>query len=203
MLTKKNCIISIIILLCIIVSITAFSFVYHSQSGVWFPWWAYVIPLLLFVIYVVSCFILTRKGNEKFYRQLRLSNFEIQSEYKWRNCIFCIDFVTKRIACNLLLKSVIPFQELNGFNVEISDRTQFKILPQNKCNISLSFSVIVGEDNKSLFHFSMFEVIVDVDDIENEQQINFESLVQKYPLLNDLVEMRQDLTKIIEYNKKI
>lgn len=199
--TKKNWIISISILLCTIVSITAFSFVYHSQSGEWFPWWAYVIAISLFVIYVITYFIITCKRKDKFYSQLHLLNFEIQKEYKWGNHIFCIDFASKKIACNLLLKSVIPFQALAGFSAEISDRTQLRILPQNKRSINLSISIIVGTDNKSLLHIKMYEVIVDVADIENEQQVNFENLVPKYQSMNGLVEMQQDLKKIIEYNR--
>lgn len=196
---KKNWIISITILVCTIISITVFSFVYHSQSGTWFPWWAYVIAISLFAIYVISYCIIICKRKGKFYRQLALLNFDIQKEYKWGNQIFCIDFASKRIACNLLLKSVIPFQALAGYSAEISDRTQLRILPQNKRSINLSISVIVSTDNKSLLHIKMYEIIVDVDDLENDQQSNFENLIPKYQLMNDLVEMQQDLKKIIEY----
>lgn len=198
--TKRSWIISIVILLCTIVIITAFSFVYHSQSGEWFPWWVYAIAISLFAVCVISCCIFTRRGNDKFYRRLQLLNFDIQRQYKWHNQIFCIDFSGKRIACNLLLKSVIPFQALAGFNAEISDRTQLKILPQDKRNVTLSVSVIVGDDNKNLFHIEMFEVIVNADDLKDGQQESFEYLVPKYPLMKDLVEMRQDLAKVIEYN---
>ncbi len=198
--TKKSWIISIVILLCAIVSITAFSFVYHSQSGKWFPWWAYAIAIFLFAICVVSCCVFTRRGNDKFYGQLQLLNFDIQRQYKWHNQIFCIDFTSKRIACNLLLKYVIPFQALAGFSAEISDRTRLKILPQDKRNVTLSVSVIVGDDNKSLFHFEMFEVIVNAGDIEEEQQESFEYLVPKYPLMKDLVEMQHDLSRVAGNN---
>ncbi|MCD8373330.1 MAG: hypothetical protein LUD27_08540 [Clostridia bacterium] len=197
--TKKNWIISTVIFLCVIASITVFSFVYHSQSGAWFHWSVYLIAVSLFVIYVIGCFIFARKSDDKFYRRLRLSDFDIQREYRWKNSIFCIDFASKRIACNLLLKPVISFNELVGFNVEISDRTQLQILPQNKRSISLSVSVMGGDDN-SLFHFNMFEVIADADDLENEDRVNFDNLMPEYPLLNNLVELQQDLTKVIEYN---
>ncbi|MCD8040466.1 MAG: hypothetical protein LUF82_03005 [Clostridia bacterium] len=200
--TKKNMIITTVIFLCVIASITVFSFIYHSLSGAWFPWWVYVIAVALFVVYIISCFIFTRKSSDKFYRQLHRLNFAIQREYKWGNCIFCIDFASRRIACNYLINPVISFNELAGFSTEVSDRTQSKILPQNKRNISLSVSVVVGDDN-NLFHFKMYEVIVDADDLQDEEQVNFNELMPQYPLMNDLFELQQDLTKIIVMRKKI
>lgn len=199
--TKKKWISLAIILMCAVIVLSIFSFVFKAQTGVDLPWWAYIIALVIYALIVYLVIILAARSKQEFDALLARENFTVDKEYKWDRHSLYIDFTSKRIANTYLsTKPIVPFCDIAGLRIESYQSGIEQELPDDKRFLSLVLTVKKEGFEYEYLYIPMYEIAVDVADIPEQSNEISAELVEKYPELKDMHELQADVKKILETN---
>lgn len=200
--TKKKWMSLAIILVCAVIVISIFSFVFKTQTGVDLPWWAYIVALVIYALIVYLVIILSARSKEQFAALLAREGFTVEKEYKWDKQSLCIDFTSKRIANTYIsTKPIIQFGDIASFRIESYQVGKEQELPDDKRFLSLVLTVKKEGFEFEYLYIPMFEIAVDVADIPEKFTEISDELVEKYPELKDMYELQADVKKILEINE--
>lgn len=161
----------------------------------------YVVVTLLAVVLPAR---LGKRVKENFEMRLSREGFSMQNAHTYNNeatsqtTTVAIDFDTKRFACNLLYKDIVPFERIAASRIEFEPRYA-GIVQDNKLVVSLVISVSEAYDEFQYFYISMFSVLVDKQDVGDKDEITPE-LLEKYPDLQQICDLQQDMLKLLEVN---
>lgn len=146
----------------------------------------------------------SKRVTENFEMRISREGFSMQKVYTYNNeaasqsTTVAIDFDSKRFACNLLYKYIVPFERIAASRIEFAPRYT-GILQDNKLVVSLVISVHEAYDEFKYFYISMFGVLVDGQDVGDNDDITPE-LLAKYPDLQQICDLQQDMLKLLEVN---
>ena len=189
-------------------ALTIFTAVYKPTDAD-VSWLTYVVAVAIVATVAYLIYLLYATARQSFARLLRKENFNTEKKYVWKNNELHFDFTDRLIANNYLsTKPIFPFGDLVGYRFEafrISGDTyaeHVEVLPDNEQFVSIVLTVKRPEHEFEFLYIPMFEVRVNSDDIgENVETLSAE-LVEKYPELQQLVELQKDVETILEINKK-
>lgn len=198
---KRFCLIAVAGLAVSEIILTVVHFVLRSD-GEGLPWWAFVLLAALYITFTVVgvClyFRLKAASEDNFEHKLYAANFDIQRRYRLSNYTatfdVCIDFDSKRFACNLLYKDIIPFSRIANCRMELSSyighRTMLSVV------MSLRGEGETGEieifDNVTLFQTVLPAEIDEVSD----------DLPNRFPELQVAFDLQHDMDRIYDINVK-
>ena len=158
------------------------------------------IAYLIYLLYVIS--------RQRFARLLKNENFNTEKLYAWKNSELHLDFTNKLIANNhLTTKPIFPFSDVVGYRFEtfrVSGETHaehVEVLPEDQRFVSIVITVKKPDREFEFLYVPMFEIQVDNADVgENFESISSE-LVEKYPDLQQVVDLQKDVETILLINK--
>ncbi|MCH5153248.1 MAG: hypothetical protein J1F68_04755 [Clostridiales bacterium] len=197
------------VLLCCIVSIVAVtigSFVYKANSGEHLSWVFFVfVPLgftaAVFCLALLGNYMETHKGETietKMYR----SGFSGQKSYighhltAQNKVVVMIDFKTKQFASNQIYRYVVPFSRVASGRIEV--------LPYNmsneKCIVQYVIAIARNDGEMSYDYIELFDTVVDKSELGENDKLT-EQMFDKYPLLNDILALNEDIQKIVKINQ--
>lgn len=186
-------------LVCSLALITLIILTSDQTDG--FPWFMYVIDVAVFAIIALLYYLLRGSSEKKFEKALANEGITAEKSYEWEERNLLIDFTSRKFATNyFVVKQVFSFDEIVGSMVEISGKTEDRVLPPDKLRVSLLVSVKMRENNDKLFFLPMFCVIIDSDDADKIGYAMPEDITAKYPDLSQITELRADIRKILEQN---
>ena len=185
-------------------SIAIFSAAYRRSDGSEVTWLAYVAAVAIVAVIAYLIYLLYAMSKQNFNRLLRKANFNTEKKYVWKNVELHIDFSGKLIANNYLAtKPIFPFDDVVGYRFEafrISGETHaehLEVLSEDERFVSIVISVKMPEREFEFLYIPMFEVKVSNDDIGETLENISDELLQKYPDLQQLVDLQKDVEKII------
>ena len=190
------------------VFLTAFSAVY-KPNGAQVEWLAYVAAVAIVATIAYLIYLLYVMSRHSFERLLKRENFNTEKLYVWKNSELHLDFTNELIANNhLATKPIFPFSDVVGYRFEafrISGDTHaehVEVLPDDQRFVSIVLTVKMPEHEFEFLYIPMFEVTVDNGDIGETIETLSPELVEKYPDLQQLVDLQNDVEKILSINKK-
>ena len=189
-------------------ALTVFSAVY-KPDGTNVSWLAYVAAVAIVATVAYLIYLLYVMSKQRFERILKRENFNTEKLYVWKNSELHLDFSGKLVANNhLSTKPIFPFSDVVGYRFEafrISGDTyaeHLEVLPDDERFVSIVLTIKKPEREFEFLYIPMFEVKVANSDIgENIENISDE-LLEKYPDLQQLVDLQKDVDKILSMNKK-
>lgn len=199
--TKKKWTSLAIIVVCAVIVLSIFSFVFKAQTGVDLPWWAYIVGLVIYALIVYLVIVLSARFKQKFDAMLAKEGFTVDKQYKWNKQSLYVDFTSKRIANTYLsTRPLIQFCDIAGFRIESYQTGVEQELPDDKRYLSIVLTVKKVGFEFEYMYIPMFEIAVDVADIPEKLKEITPELVEKYPELSDMAELQSDVKKILEIN---
>ena len=164
-------------------------------GGVFFVIW------LGFSVGLVLYRVLTKRGRETLEIKLSRQGFNIQKSFNYSNDMGAnvtvyFDFDSKQFASNLLYNAVIPFSRVSSGRVEIRSYGA----NSNKSTVRYVISIRRKSDDNNYDYIEMFDTVVDNCDLSGTEEIT-EQMVAKYNSLKDIIELDNDVQRIIEINK--
>ena len=187
--------------------LTVFSAVYRQPNGEQVTWLAYVVAVAIVATIAYLIFLLYAMSRQSFARLIRRENFNTEKLYVWKDTELHIDFTGKLIANSYLsTKPIFPFSDLVGYRFEtfrISGDTyaeHLEVLPDNERFISIVLTIKKPDREFEFLYIPMFEVKVSNDDIGETIENLSDELVEKYPDLQQIVELQKDVETILATN---
>lgn len=201
---KLFCWIEIVCIAAIEIVVAVVHFVKRSH-GEGLPWWAFVLPVALFVTFtlvgVCLYFRLKAAADDVFERKLSAANFYVQRRYKLNNGMstidVCIDFDDKLFACNMLYKDIIPFSRIANCRTELSrfgHRTTFSVVMSLRSS-DASFDSDSSDEIEALDNVTLFQRVLhaEIDEVT-------EDLPNRFPELQVAFDLQRDMDRIYEVN---
>ena len=190
------------------VFLTVFASAY-KPNGAQITWLASVAAVAIVATIAYLIYLLYAMSKQRFARLMQRENFNTEKLYVWKNTELHIDFTGKLVANNYLAtKPIFPFSDVVGYRFEayrISGETyaeHLEVLSDDERFISIVIAIKKPEHEFEFLYIPMFEVKVANDDIgETIENISCE-LVEKYPDLQQIVDLQKDIENIVEINKK-
>ena len=187
--------------------LTVFSAVYRQPNGEQVTWLAYVVAVAIVATIAYLIFLLYVISRQSFARLIRRENFNTEKLYVWKDTELHIDFTGKLIANSYLsTKPIFPFSDLVGYRFEtfrISGDTyaeHLEVLPDNERFVSIVLTIKKPDREFEFLYIPMFEVKVSNDDIGETIENLSDELVEKYPDLQQIVELQKDIETILATN---
>ena len=191
------------------VGLTVFTAVYRQPSGAHVTWLAYVVAVAIIATIAYLIYLLYAISKQSFARLMKRENFNSDKSYVSKDVELHFDFSSKRVANNYIsIKPIFPFDEVIGYHFEtfrISGETyaeHLQVLPEEERFVSIVMTVKKPEREFEYLYIPMFEVKVDSADIGETVESISPELVEKYPDLQQLVDLQKDIEAILEINKK-
>ena len=189
--------------------LTIFSSVYRQPDGSQVVWLTYIAAVAIVVTIAYLVYLLYAMSKQSFDRLMRKENFNTEKLFVWKKTERHIDYSGKLIANNYLsTKPIFPFSDLVGYRFEayrISGETyaeHLEVLSDNERFISIVLTVKRPEHEFEFLYIPMFEVKVNSCDIGETIESLSDELVEKYPDLQQIVELQKEVDTILEINKK-
>ena len=190
------------------VALTIFSAAYKpSDADV--SWLAYVAAVAIVATIAYLIYLLYANSKQKFARLLKKENFNTEKLYVWKSSELHFDFTGKLVANNhLSTKPIFPFSDLVGYRFEsfrISGDTHaehLEVLSEDERFLSIVLTVKMPEHEFEFLYIPMFEVKVANSDLGETVENISDELVEKYPDLQQLVDLQKDVETILSMNKK-
>lgn len=191
------------------VGLTVFSAVYRQPSGAHVTWLGYVAAVAIVATIAYLFYLLYAISKQSFARLLKKENFNSEKVYTFKEVELHFDFSGKRVANNYIAtKPIFPFSDVVSYHFEtfrISGETyaeHLEVLPEDERFVSIVMTVKKPEREFEFLYIPMYEVKVDNADVGEELESISSELVEKYPDLQQLVDLQKDIETIIEMNKK-
>ena len=180
--------------------VTVLHFVRRAE-GDGLPWWVFVLPAAIFVTIsaVGLCVYMRVKSafEENFERKLSASDFDVQRRYRLNDGVdVCIDFESKRFACNLLYKDIVPFSRIANCRTELSKYTGRRTLLCVVMSLRCGEAKDDIEDDIEIFDsVTLFHAVlpVEIDELTDD-------LPNRFPELQIAFDLQKDMDKIYEIN---
>ena len=195
----------LIVFLMSIAAITVGSFVCKANSGEHLNWLFFVlIPLgvtALVLGVAALCNSLENRRGESFEIKLSQLGFNAQKSYVGHhvaveNTVFiAIDFDSKQFASNLIYNQVVPFGRIASGRTEILPYA----MSDEKCVVQYVISVARKDDDMSYDYIELFDTVVFKSELGENDSLT-EEMLNKYPLLNEILALDEDIQKIIKIN---
>ena len=189
--------------------LTVFSAVYRQPNGEEVTWLRYVVAVAIVATIAYLIFLLYAMSRQGFARLMRRANFNTEKLYVWKDIELHIDFTNKRIANSYLsTKPIFPFSDVVGYRFEafrISGDTyaeHLEVLSDDERFVGIVITVRKPDHEFEFMYIPMFEVKVQNADIGETIESLPAELVAKYPDLQQLVDLQQDVETILESNRK-
>ena len=189
-------------------ALTVFSAVY-KPDGTNVSWLAYVAAVAIVATVAYLIYLLYVMSKQRFARILKRENFNTEKLYVWKNNELHLDFSGKLVANNhLSTKPIFPFSDVVGYRFEafrISGDTyaeHLEVLPDGERFVSIVLTIKKPEREFEFLYIPMFEVKVANSDIGETIENISDELLEKYPDLQQLVDLQKDVDNILEINKK-
>lgn len=189
------------------VFLTCFAAVY-KPDGAQVTWLGYVAAVAIVATIAYFIYLLYAVSRQSFARLLKRNNFNTEKQYNWRDTELHLDFSGKLIANNYLsTKPIFPFSDVVGYRFEafrISGETHaehVEVLNDDERFVSIVLTVRKPDREFEFLYIPMFEVKVANDDLGETIEVLSDELVEKYPDLQQLVELQKDIEKILSMNK--
>lgn len=187
-----------------------------NMDGDKIDWWFYgLFSCLCFAaatIIIMTLYLVKYSSKKKFYKFLSKYNFDIQKHYegnkyliddRYEKPIICIDFTAKRFASNYLMSKIVPFRDIVSATIEVFDTNTY-CKKSLKAYVSLVIMIKRGEP-LDLFGLTAIKVPIEMEDYIEDLEIDdrfINSLINKYPELSEIVELKADIDKIVEINRE-
>lgn len=189
-------------------ALTIFSAAYKpSDADV--SWLAYVAAVAIVATIAYLIYLLYANSKQKFARLLKKENFNTEKLYVWKSSELHFDFTGKLVANNhLSTKPIFPFSDLVGYRFEsfrISGDTHaehLEVLSEDERFLSIVLTVKMPEHEFEFLYIPMFEVKVANSYLGETVENISDELVEKYPDLQQLVDLQKDVETILSMNKK-
>lgn len=188
--------------------LTVFSSVYRQPNGGQVTWLAYVVAVAIVATLAYLIFLLYAMSRQSFARLLQRENFNTEKLYVWKDIELHIDFTNKLIANSYLsTKPIFPFSDVVGYRFEtfrISGDTHaehIEVLSDDERFVGIVLTVKKPEREFEFLYIPMFEVKVRNEDVGESLESISAELVEKYPDLQQLVDVQKDVETILEINK--
>ena len=140
--------------------------------------------------------------SEAFEIKLSRLGFNAQRSYISRHyalsktVYICIDFDSKQFASNLIYRYVVPFSRIASGNIEVMSYNA----SSDKCIVHYVIAVSRKNDDMSYDYIELFDTVVDKSELGDNDQLT-EQMFGKYPLLDQILALNEDIQKIVEINK--
>lgn len=205
---KKNYIVSAIVATIAIVAMVVACWFVNKAYGQPIPDWAFgLVGVLLGVgiLIVLVTFVTYKAAGDKTQWTLRdeLENvgFNVQRSYVGTNpqtnitTSFFVDFDAKQFASNEIYHYVAPFKRL------VSGRIELTPIPfsHGKNDVHYLISILRKDTENTFDYIEMLSVLVDDVDLEQDETIT-ESMVSKYPALQQIIDLDTDVKLIMQIN---
>ena len=182
------------------VAVTLFAALYTQSNGSKVEWLSHVAAVAIVATLAFLAILLYFNAKQKFDRILSRENFVAQKQYEWDRQRLLIDFDSQRIANTYLsTKPIINFSDVLSFRIET-----YRIGAHEELSEEYVFISFVITLKKEGFEFEyqylpVFEVKVSADDANDIKEVTTE-LVKKYPELDDMFALQEDVKRILEIN---
>ena len=139
--------------------------------------------------------------SETFEIKLSRMGFNAQKSYlgnhfAYENKVYiCIDFDSKQFASNLIYHYVVPFSRVASGRIEILPYNMSK----EKCIVRYVISISRKDDDMSYDYIELFDTVVYKSELGENDELT-EPMFGKYPVLDDILALNEDIQKIIEIN---
>lgn len=190
------------VLACDAVLLVLFNTTFKSVTGQYLPWWAYVVATCIYALIVYLIYILVQMRKQRFDKLLARQGFKADKSYEADGQKLCIDFDGKRIANTYLAtKTFVDFSDIVGCRVECYRNGADKILDENSRYLNLVLTIKRDDPtpDSPYLYLAMFEIEVASADVPQEIDVT-EQMVEKYPQLQPLYELKLDVQKILQLN---
>ena len=181
----------------------------YKPNGTQIAWLSYVAAVAIVATVAYLIYLLYAMSRQRFARLMLRENFNTEKLYFWNDKELHIDFTGKLIANNYLTtKPIFPFGDVVGYRFEayrISGETHaehIEVLSDDERFVSIVLTIKKPEREFEFLYIPMFEVKVANDDIGETIESIPSELVEKYPDLQQLVDLQKDIESILEINKK-
>lgn len=169
------------------------------------PWWTYVTVAIICGLIAYLGYLLIQVRVQKFDRMLQKQNFHVDKRYEANGQTLCIDFEAKLIANTYLsTKPIVRFDEVVGCRVESFQRGSAQVLPDDERYLNVVLTVCRDDPTPehAYLYIAMFEVKVAADDVPENPDVTAE-MTAKYPDLQPLFDLKQDVEQILAQNGKL
>lgn len=193
----------VVAVVCDAILLVLFNATFSSITGRALPWWAYIVATCIYALIGYLVYLLIQIRGQRFDRMLVREGFHADKCYEAVGQKLYIDFQNKRIANTYLsTKPLINFSEVVGYRVECFQTGSKIILSEDERYLNLVLTINKEDPTPEhpYLYLAMFEVKVAAADVPETPDVT-EELVTKYPELQPLYELKQDVLKILEDNK--
>ena len=183
------------------------SFIHQTNSGEHFGWqlWVFVplgVTALALGVALLFNYLETHKG-ESFESQLSRIGVNTRKTYVGHHiapenkvCVV-IDFDSKQFASNLIYHYVVPFSRIASGRIEVLPYATSR----EKCRVQYVISVRRKDNETNYDYIELFDTVVYKSELGENDQLTTE-MFNKYPVLNDILALNEDVQKIMEINIK-
>ena len=154
-----------------------------------------------FVLVVVLYRFLPKRARETLEIKLSRQGFNAQKSFHYSNDMganvaLFIDYDGKQIASNVFYNNVIPFSRISGGRVEILSYG----INSDKSIVHYVISIHRKGDDNAFDYVEMFNTVVENSDLPDKEEVT-EKMIAKYPSLKEIVELDDEIKRIVELNK--
>ena len=189
------------------VALTVFAVAY-KPNGAQVAWLAYVSAVAIIATIAYLIYLLYATARQGFDRLLKHENFNTEKLHVWKERQLHIDFTNKLVANNYLsTKPIFSFGDLVGYRFEtyrISGDTyaeHLEVLSDNEQFVSIVLTVKMPDREFEYLYIPMYEVKVSADDVGDTLDNIPNELLEKYPDLQQIVNLQNDIETILSSNK--
>lgn len=189
------------------VALTVFAAVY-MPNGRQLTWLVAVAAVAIVATVAYLIYLLYAMQKQSFARLLKKQNFNTDKKYVWNEVELHFDFAQKLVANSYLAtKPIFPFCDVVGYRFETfrisadAYGDDIEVLPDEVRFVSIVITVRKPEHEFEFLYIPIFEVKVASDDIGETLESLSDELVEKYPDLQQLVDLQKDIDAILEMNK--
>lgn len=182
------------------VALTLFTLFYTRKDGTHVGWLLYVAIVAIVATFALLVFLLYLSITQRFNILLQREHFVAQKQYAWRDQKLLIDFDSNRLANTYIsTKPIVQFSEVASFRIETYRSGENAELDEDQCFVSLVIAISKAGFESEYLYIPAYEVKVSAEDGWDVKEIT-EELAEKYPKLADMLELQQDVKRIIEIN---
>ena len=175
---------------------TVFKYSVEGQLNVYF----YVVASVCFVAAVAGAvlmrYFLEKRNQSPESKSTFSSEKKYISSYQGQTVAVIIDFNRKIFASNELELSVIPFTKVVGGSIQVQPHPQYR----DNCIVKYVIEVMCRDD-MSHDNIELFHTMVDSKELGENNSLT-EQMFDKYPRLNDILNLHEDVSKILEMNQQ-
>lgn len=159
--------------------------------------------LIIWVLCIVAfklIRVLPKRSRENDEIKLSRQCFNAQKSYLYYNemginVTVDIDFDNKQLASNKIYNLIVPFSRVASGRIEISSYGTSK----TRSIVNYVISITRKDNDLSYDYIEIFNTIVNNSCLGADGEIT-EQMLQEYPALKDIVDLDQDIQKIMEIN---